>query len=198
MLNADDLKSFKKVDLVDPNNKSKKGYIWVLEPSAVGHGIQSTTRYRPKPGKKNDHTDGVDLKRQRAGKRRGKAARRSGRNRSLTGLDNPRFPHYPQSAGQDLAPAESGNQPWASMDLNSPVNLPYYCLPTPPLSAQSPLPENSSYDYGNNLGCPETQPPDFMLKDAFDHDPETRFPPSNPRSSMFEDQLFGNGLTCLP
>ena len=193
-------KSFKKVDLIDPNNKSKKGFIWVLEPSAVGHGIQSTTRYRPKPGKKNDHTDGVDLKRQRAGRSGGKAARRSGRNRSLTRLEDPRISHYVQSARHDLAcptSAHFSNQPTPNMDLNGPANLPYYSLPTPPLSTRSPLPGNASYDYDDDRGRPETQPHDFMLNDAFEHDLGANFT-SNFRDSGYEDHFFGNSLTCLP
>ena len=110
------------------------------------------------------------------------------------------FPNYPSTTGNDFPshyPVDSSNQLSPNLDLNSPSNLPYYCLPTPPLSTRSPFPDNSSHDYGDNTGYFENQPIDFTLNNNFEHGPETGFL-SEPECSRFDEGFFGNDLTCLP
>ncbi|KAL9638630.1 MAG: hypothetical protein Q9164_001437 [Protoblastenia rupestris] len=72
--------AFSKVPYTLPNDKSKKGYIWVLEKSAISHGIQPTTRYRKKDDSKRIRVGAtIDAQRQRSWRRGDQAARRSAR-----------------------------------------------------------------------------------------------------------------------
>ncbi|KAL8637862.1 MAG: hypothetical protein Q9228_004914 [Teloschistes exilis] len=67
---------FRKVDQEPPIDDAKRGFIWVLEPSAERDGVKSTTRYR-KTGtnKRAVKTRHPAPERQRSGARGGKAAR---------------------------------------------------------------------------------------------------------------------------
>ncbi|KAI9788134.1 MAG: hypothetical protein M1835_002445 [Candelina submexicana] len=85
--------AFKKVDQLPPCDESKKGFIWVLEPSAIQGGVKSTTRYRKTvPNKKSCRSENPAPLRQRSGAKGGKAARkaaklrRSARNDELEGI----------------------------------------------------------------------------------------------------------------
>lgn len=152
-------KAFKKEPYDDPINKSKKGFIWVLDESAVGKGIESTTRYRQKTAsKKNEHSQIVDPKRQKSSKKGGKAARKIGRARRPIRPDEHGSYYYSDDGsdcyrmGPDVAlnpTFEPRLQASPSMDLNPYSSLPYW-VHTPPLSARSSLPDHPCYIYGES------------------------------------------------
>ncbi|KAK0509321.1 hypothetical protein JMJ35_008692 [Cladonia borealis] len=190
--------AFLKVELPNPDNNSKKGFIWVLERSAVRKGIQSTTRFRSKTGDlKNDHRDGVGRRRHRAGKKGGKVVKRSTSTRSLTRLDNDGFSRYHQS-GAETSSLTSFHEPQQltepSMDLRNPNGLPYW-IPTPPLSTQS-SPPLESYEFGTTPEHSESQPDYFLFDDAFGPDNGNMLAP-NTGDIQCEDRFLGNGLDCL-
>ena len=155
------MQAFRKVPHVDPSNKAKKGFIWVLEPSAVGAGIESTTRYRQKTvGKRSDNGDHADPKRQRSGRKGGKAARKSAKWRRSSLLDyDTRSARYPKSEPNmtfSALPDESLRQASPHEEWNGTSGLPYYL--TPPLSSTQPsFPETGIYDYGGMTEHSETQ-----------------------------------------
>jgi len=217
-------KAFKKVPYDDPSNKSKKGFIWLLEESAVGKGIESTTRYRQKTvSKKSEHSQILDPKRQRSGRKGGKAARRiTSRLRRPKKPDDPRSSYYFQSnengcyrTGTDMAlnsPLELRLQASPGMDLNPSSSVPYW-LHTPPMSARSSLPCHLSYNYGDPNDFSEAHsgqgsyitPPDSTINcSSFDgtdncnsfEDASESMLPSN-SGNTFEDHFLSNGLSCL-
>ncbi|KAI4244410.1 MAG: hypothetical protein LQ352_006818 [Teloschistes flavicans] len=67
---------FRKVDQEPPTDDAKRGFIWVLEPSALHEGVKSTTRYRKSGSNKRLVKPRHPApERQRSGARGGKAAR---------------------------------------------------------------------------------------------------------------------------
>jgi len=182
-----------KVPYVDPANKHKKGFIWVLGPAAVGKGIESTTRYRQKTiGKRSENPDLVDPKRQRSGRKGGRAARKSAKLRRSAKLDDhdPRYAYYLPSR----VPEHCHDSPTRDCQSTSPNlncynlgGLPYYLDPP---SSESPHPENSPYSYTDTAprtGLPADQ---TLLSNSFDSDSD--FMGSRP------DDLFGGqGLTAF-
>lgn len=162
--------AFRKVPHVNPSNKAKKGFIWVLEPLAIGAGIESTTRYRQKTvAKRSDNVDRADPKRQRSGRKGGRAARKSAKLRRSTLLDqDTRYACYSKSElGMtfNASPEEPLGQISPHQDWNGTSGLPYYL--TPPLSSTQPsFPEDGIYDYG---GMPENAE---TLQNGTDFDPQ--------------------------
>ena len=158
----------------------------------------STTRWRPNRGdSKKDPRDGVDGRRQRAGKRGGKVVKRGTRTRSLTRLENPRFSLYHQS-GATTSSLTSFTDPHQltepSMDLGNPNGLPYW-IPTPPLSTQS-FPPFESYEFVTTPEHSESQPDYFLFDDAFGLDNGNMLAPST-GDIKGEDHFLGNGLDYL-
>ncbi|KAI4270621.1 MAG: hypothetical protein L6R38_007067 [Xanthoria sp. 2 TBL-2021] len=79
---------FKKVDQDLPTDEAKRGFIWVLEPSALADGVKSTTRYRKSGSNKRIAKAGYPApERQRSGARGGKAARNAAKIRRSTKID---------------------------------------------------------------------------------------------------------------
>lgn len=156
------MQAFRKVPHIDPLNKAKKGFIWVLEPSAVITGIESTTRYRQKTvSKRSENFDQADPKRQRSGRRGGRAARKSAKlRRSALLQHDTRYAPCPKSElsmSLNALPNESLQQNFTHQNWNSTHALPYYL--TPPLSSSQPsFPENGIYDYRGMTETPGTQP----------------------------------------
>ncbi|KAL8713327.1 MAG: hypothetical protein Q9220_002526 [cf. Caloplaca sp. 1 TL-2023] len=73
---------FKKVDQDSSAEAAKRGFIWVLEPSAITDGIKSTTRYRKQGSNKKVHKSGHPApERQRSGAKGGKATRKAAKTR---------------------------------------------------------------------------------------------------------------------
>lgn len=200
--------AFRKVPHVDPSNKAKKGFIWVLEPSAVGAGIESTTRYRQKTvGKKTDNLDQADPKRQRSGRKGGRAARKTAKLRRSALLDHDtRYACYPKSEPNmtfDALTDDPLRQTSPHQSWNSTSGLPYYL--TPPLSSTQPsFPDNGIYEYGGMTENQETQ----QNGTVFDQQDQSLFGHSfesgcesmqHDRSGIikFEDHYLANRLTAL-
>lgn len=200
--------AFRKVPHVDPSNKAKKGFIWVLEPSAVGAGIESTTRYRQKTvGKRSDNVDHADPKRQRSGRKGGRAARKSAKMKRSALLDHDsRYARYPESHPNSTfhaLPDEPLHQASPHQDWNGTSGLPYYL--TPPLSStQTSFSETGIYDYGGMTENLETQ----QNGTVFDRQDQPLFgqPFGSGCESMhhddsgiikFEDHYLANRLTAF-
>lgn len=162
------MQAFRKVPHVDPSNKAKKGFIWVLEPSAVGAGIESTTRYRQKTvGKRSDNLDQADPKRQRSGRKGGRASRKSAKLRRSALLEHDtRYARYTKSESNttfNAFPDEPLHQASPQQNWNGTSGLPYYL--TPPLSSTQPsFPEDGIYDYGGMTEIPDTQQSDSVFE----------------------------------
>ena len=164
----------------------------------VNKGVQPTTRCRPKEGEmKKYRRDGVDRRREKAGKRGGKVVKRSTRTRSSTRLDNAGDCRYHQS-GETTSSLTSFTQPHElsvpSMDLGNSDWLPYW-IPTPPLSTQS-SPPLESYEFGATPENSESQLDYFLLDNAFGPDDGSMLGP-NTSDIKCEDQFLGNGFDCL-
>ncbi|KAL8692558.1 MAG: hypothetical protein Q9218_002451 [Villophora microphyllina] len=81
---------FRKVDQEPPTDDAKRGFIWVLEPSALLDGVKSTTRYRKSgSNKKVVKARHPAPERQRSGARGGKASRNFAKIRRSARLEGP-------------------------------------------------------------------------------------------------------------
>ena len=153
------MQAFRKVPHVDPSNKGKKAFIWVLEPSAVGVGIESTTRYRQKTV--NKRSDNLDPKRRRSGRKGWRATRKSVKLRksALLERDANHTPYLKSELSMpfnNALPHEPLRQVSPIQNWNGANGLPYYL--TPPLSSTQPtFPENGIYDNGGVTGLADAQ-----------------------------------------
>ncbi|KAI9828531.1 MAG: hypothetical protein M1819_006588 [Sarea resinae] len=137
--------AFQKVDQVFPADESKKGFIWVLEPSAVLNGVKSTTRFRKSvPFKKTARIDSPAPQRQRSGAKGGRAARKAARSRRAGRVEDsdemelidraaggmaivPRSSIENHSHGPPLTPGINSHitrQPSYGLDSHSPYSRP--------------------------------------------------------------------------
>ena len=202
------MQAFRKVSHVDPSNKAKKGFIWLLEPSAVGVGIESTTRYRQKTvSKRNENIDQADPKRQRSGRKGGKAARKSAKlRRSALLQHDARYTSYPKSELNmtfNALPDEPLRHSSPNQDWNGCHGLPYYL--TPPLSSTQPFfPENGVYDYGGMTENPGIQPNGIVFdrqdQPLFGHSFDSGCESMQHEGSgiaKFEDHYLADRLTVL-
>ena len=155
------MKAFVKIAHTDPNDKSKKGYIWALHESAIGKGVESTTRYRQKHSqKRSEQQQFRDPKRQRSGRKGGKATRGS---RKSIRKHEPRSNYIGENDAADgfrmglEVAAKPMEESWA-LGMNSTMgsSVPYW-LHTPPLSVRSSLPDHLLYSYGDTNGYTQTQ-----------------------------------------
>ncbi|KAI9797322.1 MAG: hypothetical protein M1825_006020 [Sarcosagium campestre] len=93
--------AFRKVEHDQHSEESKKGFVWVLDPTAIQDGgVKSTTRYRKTgPNKKHRKSDPPATHRQVSGRRGGQASRKgkSGRARRAN-----KGPAPDMSAGQGI------------------------------------------------------------------------------------------------
>ena len=181
------LQAFKKVDQSPQTEDSKKGFIWVLEPSAMEKGVESTTRYRRTgPNKKIGRTEPAASQRQRSGAKGGKAARRVAKLRKCAKLEetkNPKFlkkgANSPQTSFSSDRNFDANVIDFNAYDLTS---VPYY-LPTPTSTIQSPFDsEMSRYSYGDISGCANSLDNELLFYDDFKHVPD----PTLPSSSLCE------------
>lgn len=182
-----------KVPHVDLANKHKKGFIWVLDPSAVDKGIESTTRYRQKTVSKRIHnSDLVDPKRQKSGRKGGRAARKSAKARRSAKVDNyeSRYGHYlgSRTPGYCQSPAVTEGQS-ISPDLThyNMGGLPYYLDPP---SSESPHPENPPYSYPDIIARTGLSTDQSLFGNSFDSDSD--FLCSRP-----EDLYGGQAMTAF-
>ncbi|KAL8680316.1 MAG: hypothetical protein Q9186_003498 [Xanthomendoza sp. 1 TL-2023] len=102
--------AFKKIDQDLPTDNAKRGFIWVLEASALAGGVKSTTRYRKSGSSKRVAKAGhAAPERQRSGAKGGKAARNAAKVRRSARIDRPRS-WYPEDI-----PLESIETPLTNM-----------------------------------------------------------------------------------
>ena len=174
----------------------------------MGAGIESTTRYRQKTvGRRSDHVDNADPKRQRSGRKGGRAAKKSAKLRKSAILEHDTsYAHYPKSElnttfnslSDEPLQQNSPHQNW-----NSTSGLPYYL--TPPLSSTAPsFPEDHICDYGGMTENLETQQDqaifDRLDQPAFAHPYDSGCEPMQHNDSgiiKFEDHYLANRLTAI-
>jgi len=147
--------AFTKVDLLPPSDDGKKGCIWVLEPSALEHGVQSTTRYR-KVGanKKTGRNDLVVTQRQRSGARGGRAAKKTIRARRTNRYDAYQKHLTIEESIQDLYQSSSiyqDMQPALEANLYDLGDVPYF-LDTPSTTKQSSIADTHPYGFEDITG----------------------------------------------
>lgn len=162
-----------KVAYTDPDNKHKKGYIWVLDPAAVGKGVESTTRYRQKThSRRSNNSHLVDPKRQKSGRKGGRAARKSTKLRRFAKFDDHVALYEHCLRGQ--TPQYSHSSPGSYRCSQSPTmnqynmgGLPYYLGRA---SSESPHPESSPYSYSGDSVYPEIPADQNLLNTSFETD----------------------------
>ncbi|MCJ1402061.1 hypothetical protein MMC11_005280 [Xylographa trunciseda] len=147
--------AFTKVDLLPPSDDGKKGCIWVLEPSALEKGVQSTTRYR-KVGanKKTGRNDPVVTQRQRSGARGGRAAKKTLRARRTNRYDAYQRDLTMEESIQDLYQSSSiyqDMQPTLDSDLCDLNAVPYF-LDTPSTTKESSIADTHPYGFEDITG----------------------------------------------
>ncbi|KAL9011371.1 MAG: hypothetical protein Q9173_003780 [Seirophora scorigena] len=151
---------FKKVDQDAPTDEAKRGFIWVLEPTALVEGVKSTTRYR-KPGsnKKNAKVRYPAPERQRSGAKGGKAARKAANIRRCA-----RFDGTGSHAREDMplpsvevAPSNMGSQPLTPSSTWIGDHEDYF-FGTASRSLSPIKAESSRYDYGDIEGVTSVIP----------------------------------------
>ncbi|KAL9006852.1 MAG: hypothetical protein Q9188_000383 [Gyalolechia gomerana] len=153
--------AFRKVDQDPSADEAKKGFIWVLEPSALIEGVKSTTRYR-KPGsnKKNGKGRHPAPERQRSGAKGGKAARKAAKLRRSVKVEGSgpwgqediplqsiEVPASYTAAGQPLTPSSM----WTPDSLESFLST--TSRPLTPITTDQAL-----YDYGDIKGVTSMVP----------------------------------------
>lgn len=171
----------------DPSSdNAKKGFVWVLEPSAIAEGVKSTTRYRKTgPNKKVVKSDSRALQRQASGRKGGQAARRAkgGKSKRVEAVtaavaalaeeaDDPSSQYYGHEAipeSDDLASEFSARQARPPM---TPAHLsedgscyPYYLPLTASLSEPSELVQ-SPYTINDIVGVADSFPGESLFCDS--------------------------------
>ncbi|KAI4117902.1 MAG: hypothetical protein LQ345_001965 [Seirophora villosa] len=152
--------AFKKVEQDAPTDEAKRGFIWVLEPTALVEGVKSTTRYR-KPGsnKKNAKARYPAPERQRSGAKGGKAPRKAANIRRCARSDG-----TGSHGGEDVplpsvevGPSNMGSQPLtpSSMRFGDHGEL---MFGTASRSLSPIKAESSTYDYGDIEGVTSVIP----------------------------------------
>ena len=144
--------AFKKVDQAPSSDESKKGFIWVFEPSALANGVESTTRYRrPVPGKKSGKNELLVTQRQRSGVKGGKATKHA-RLKKASKKNQKRHPKIFEEDKSVFSKFEY--DPVMEMDLYdlSSSRIPYY-LNISSSTGQSSHFDTNSYSFADITGC---------------------------------------------
>ena len=156
--NANEKQAFKKVDQAPPAEEAKKGFIWVLEPTAVEEGVKSTTRYRKfNSNRKIGKGDQPAPQRQRSGAKGGKAAKKAAKTRRSARFGAPsklRYVETPSamSPAVSVSTTENVTQVIPEPGLGHSTAIPYY-LSTPTSSSQTSVLDSKSYGYEDIMGC---------------------------------------------
>ncbi len=143
--------AFKKVEQVSATDESKKGYIWVLEESALIEGVKSTTRYRKhNPHKKPGKVEVPAPQRQRSGAKGGKAAKKAAKMKRSTRMDEIKPCQFIERnpAGYGAASIMEMHAPGTADISLTPDTSPYY-LHTSASPAESLVLEENPYGYSN-------------------------------------------------
>ena len=170
------VQAFKKVEQVTPPDDSKKGFIWVLEESALQEGVKSTTRYRKhNSNKKGLRSHHPAPQRQLSGAKGGKAAKKFAANANRTAASklrrsarsaqqSPMFREDTQGAPLQLPAIDEYEQsPYHHQHgLPFPSNHSPYYYHTPTSTSLSLVSEPRVFNYTNIIGCtPEVEGPLF-------------------------------------
>ena len=163
--------------------ESKKGYIWVLEQSALEEGVKSTTRYRKHNfNKKICKQESPAPQRQRSGAKGGKAARKTAKVRRFTRSDEPKtvrcrgallsneYPGAVKEEQTSRTPNEnfgtSGGMPYylpRSNALQTPTSS-YAPSVNRPNSPTSPMISNTTpYEFTSITACGSAAPEDPLF-----------------------------------
>lgn len=171
-------------------DETKKGYIWVLEESALTEGVKSTTRYRKhNPNKKVGKGETPTPQRQRSGAKGGKAARKSTKMRTSSRMDEPGFFRLEEDT-HAVFNSPSMMEIHARGIVDTPFSsdsMPYYVqTSTPPVEPL--LPEDHHFNYQSIATYASTSPDeglfcnDSMLTAGPFYDPDDVFLKSEPRN----------------
>lgn len=172
--------AFKKVDQVSPMDEAKKGFIWVLEPTAVAEGVKSTTRYRKfHSNKRISKADHPAPQRQRSGAKGGKAARKATFQRQLLALERAdklklaTALRERDSTNAPIPTIEHDNEVASPQDLYHADTTPYYLhtptsINTPGSSVEPSAQEPTHYRYEDIAGCAPHNSYDPLFYDAYD------------------------------
>lgn len=171
-------------------DETKKGYIWVLEESALTEGVKSTTRYRKyNPNKRVGKGQTPTSQRQRSGAKGVKAARKSNKTRTSSRMDEPR-PFRLEEDTPAIFNSSSMMEIHARGMFDTPFSsdsMPYYVKTlTPPVEPL--LPEDHHFNYQSIATYASTSPEedlfcnDLMLTAGPFYDPDDVFLKSEPRN----------------
>ena len=160
------------MDQHPPSDDGKKGFVWVLEQSALEKGVESTTRYR-KPGshKKPGRVETVAAQRQRSGAKSGKAMKKSARLRRTTRSELPQRIEMDE-ASHDQTSANMQYQDHPSLLDNDPYEMDtlHYSVHTSPLTVQSSIAETSPYGFEDIVGCMPSLDNEPLFYDSSEQD----------------------------
>ncbi|KAL8675199.1 MAG: hypothetical protein Q9168_000452 [Polycauliona sp. 1 TL-2023] len=159
---------FKKVDQDFPTDEAKRGFIWVLEPSALTDGVKSTTRYRKSGSNKRVAKAGHPApERQRSGARGGKAARNAAKIRRCTRFEGSRKWNPEDIPLQSIETPSSNvaNQPSTPSSLWTPDGIEsFFGSDSPSLTPSSA--GHSMYSYGDIAGVSGVIPDGSLFTDG--------------------------------
>ncbi|SLM37727.1 Winged helix-turn-helix DNA-binding domain [Lasallia pustulata] len=164
--------AFRKVDQPPPTDEAKKGYIWVLDRSALEGGVKSTTRFRKNvPNKKVGKSEHPAPQRQRSGAKGGKAAKKAAKLRRSARFNESKGLPYVDRAAVDAKPAFNTR----NSGLSAADTVPYhssgwpYSIPTPNTTTHSPDLYETSYGYEQIVGCADGLPSEPLFYNAPGH-----------------------------
>ncbi|KAL9030036.1 MAG: hypothetical protein Q9196_001793 [Gyalolechia fulgens] len=186
--------AFRKVDQDPSANETKKGFIWVLEPSALMEGVKSTTRYR-KPGsnKKKGKGRHPAPERQRSGAKGGKAARKAAKLRRSVRVEGSGpwgQENVPLQSIEVAASYTAAGQPLTPSSMWTPDSLESFLgaasRPVTPITTGQAL-----YDYGDIEGMTSMVPHGPL----FPHDCDTI---GTDDTTAFRSFVAGNATTSSP
>lgn len=160
------------MEKLTPTDETKRGYIWVLEESALVEGVKSTTRYRKhNPNRKGGKGETPAPLRQRSGAKGGKAARKSAKMRKSSRMYEPN----PFRLEEDDSPAGFNSTSMTEshargiVDMPFPSDsMPYYLqMPTPPV--EQLLQEDNHYSYPSMATYGSTSPDGGLLYETLEN-----------------------------
>ncbi|KAL8952799.1 MAG: hypothetical protein Q9222_001303 [Ikaeria aurantiellina] len=158
---------FKKVDQDLSAEEAKRGFIWVLEPSALAEGVKSTTRYRKHGSNKKVHKSGHPApERQRSGAKGGKAtkkATKTRRNSPLEGAGVRKREDIPLPSVE--MPTSNPEQPLTPASIWTPDSMETFWGTVS--RSMSPLPTmQGTYGYEDIAGVTNALPNDSLFSEA--------------------------------
>lgn len=161
------------MDQNPPSDDGKKGFVWVLEQSALEKGVESTTRYRKLgSNKKSGRVEPVAAQRQRSGAKGGKAAKKSAKLRRTTRSEQSQRMEVVKEASQDPMPANMRYREHHCLLDHDPYDtnpLPYP-VHTPPLTVHSSNAGTSPYGFEDISGCVPNLDSEPLFYDSSEQD----------------------------